>query len=52
MREITYCLNCGGKTGYGFGVEPKRYDTVCCSSKCLKVLEKDFFRYSNKEQRK
>ena len=34
----TYCQNCGGRTGFGFGVEPMRYDTICCSTKCGKEI--------------
>ena len=36
----TYCLNCGERTGFGFGKEPMRYDTVCCSSKCARLIYK------------
>ena len=36
----TYCLHCNGRTGYGFGIEPMRYDTICCSSKCAKEIFK------------
>ena len=28
----TVCLHCGQPTGYGYGPEPGRYDTVVCSS--------------------
>jgi len=34
----TYCDNCGGRTGFGFGVEPLRYDTIVCTSKCGQEL--------------
>jgi len=36
----TYCLHCNGRTGYGFGIEPMRYDTICCSSKCANEIFK------------
>ena len=35
----TYCLNCDNRTGFGFGVEPMRYDTICCSSKCFDEIK-------------
>ena len=34
----TFCDNCGGRTGFGFGVEPLRYDTCVCTSKCAQEL--------------
>ena len=34
----TYCLHCNGRTGFGFGIEPMRIDTICCSSKCAKII--------------
>ncbi len=34
----TYCDNCGGRTGFGFGDEPMRYDTICCSSECANKI--------------
>ena len=36
----TYCANCKERTGFGFGVEPMRYDTICCSSKCAGIIFK------------
>ena len=33
-NKITYCEICKEQTGFGFGKEPMRYDTGCCSSKC------------------
>lgn len=37
-EQETYCEICGGRTGFGFGVEPNRYDTICCSSKCATII--------------
>ena len=34
----TYCLHCGGRTGFGVGIEPKRYDIHWCSSKCWQAF--------------
>jgi len=34
----TYCWICNGRTGFGFGIEPMRIDTICCSSKCAKII--------------
>ena len=33
-NKKTYCWNCNGKTGYGFGIEPMRIDIAWCSSIC------------------
>jgi len=30
----TYCWQCNKRTGFGFGVEPLRYDIHWCTSKC------------------
>ena len=36
--EPTYCQNCGSRTGFGHGVEPMRYDTICCTSECANKI--------------
>ena len=33
-KQATYCLNCGDRTGYGFGKEPTRHDIHWFSSPC------------------
>ena len=33
-KKKNHCLNCGGESGFGFGVEPFRYDIHWCSSEC------------------
>lgn len=38
IAKPTYCWICNERTGFGFGVEPMRYDTICCSSKCAKII--------------
>ena len=30
----TYCCQCNKRTGYGFGIEPMRYDIHWCTSEC------------------
>jgi hypothetical protein len=35
-KPATYCWNCKGQTGYGFGKEPTRHDKHWCSSECWK----------------
>ena len=40
IAKPTYCEICGERTGYGFGKEPTRYDSTCCSSKCWKEWDK------------
>ena len=40
--EPTVCLHCGQPTGYGYGPEPGRYDTVVCSSACAGELYPDY----------
>jgi len=40
IAKPTYCANCKERTGFGFGVEPMRYDTICCSSKCARLIFK------------
>jgi len=37
-KKKTYCWICNGRTGFGFGIEPMRYDTICCSSECGKII--------------
>ena len=46
QSKPTYCDNCGGRTGFGFGVEPLRYDTCVCTSKCAQEL----FNKTNRRQ--
>lgn len=36
--KLTYCWICNSRTGFGFGVEPMRYDTVCCTTKCANII--------------
>jgi hypothetical protein len=41
-RPPTYCWNCNKQTGYGFNVDqPKRYDTIVCSTECKKALDNE-----------
>ena len=37
-NKKTYCWICNGRTGFGFGIEPMRIDTICCSSKHAKII--------------
>ena len=31
-EEVTTCHHCDARTGFGYGVEPLRYDTNFCST--------------------